>query len=489
MIARSPRLVGSPAYEQARDYILGTLSSLGLTTEVQSTTLNGKPVENILARWEGASSREAILLMAHLDSVPDSPGATDDGSGVAAVLETARALRSGPALANTVIVLFTGPEEDCCYGAKAFATEHPWAKDVRLVINLDAGGLSGPSILAATGPEEGWLIRELAWALPDPIGSSAIEALGSPKTDYTLELRKDGFMGFDFNLSWEKRIHAPSDNAANVDLASLQHQGEHLLAVARRFGNLPLDFPRLPRPIYFDLLGFMLITYPVAWAVPIFIGVMIVMGWVLFTGFRRKNLSWRGLALGIVPLILSLVTVPLILGAVQLSIYPPSQAYRPPPAWVAGLAGGSPLATFIRWAAAILAVLSTLLWYALCRRRWRVNAEELILGASTILFLVAGGTSLFFPELSYLFVWPLLFGLLSEALRLRNSGVRSGEPGWPRLLLLLASSIITIVLFVPGVLIAVLSIDITMIYLVPVFIVLMLGNLVSLLDWLFTTGR
>src|SRR5512140_3419072 len=59
MIARSPRLVGSPAYEIARDYLLRKLDSLGFHTETQDLTLEGVKVENTLGKLAGTSSREA----------------------------------------------------------------------------------------------------------------------------------------------------------------------------------------------------------------------------------------------------------------------------------------------------------------------------------------------------------------------------------------------------------------------------------------------
>ena len=293
-IAGSPRLVGSPAFEQARDYLLGELAALGLATETQDATLEGVKVENTLGRLEGRSSSEAILLVAHLDSVAEAPGATDDASGVAAVLETVRALKAGPALANTIMVLITGPEENCCYGAKAFATQHPWARDVRLLVNVDAGGVSGPSILAATGPQDGWLIRQMAGVLPDPIGSSAIEAFGSPATDYSLELTAGWVQRVRFQPFVDQTHPYSIGQYGRYHLASIQHQGEHMLAVARHFGDLPLDVPREPRPIYFDILGLTIVHYPVAWAIPLFLILTLVMAWVLFLGFRRKRLGVRG---------------------------------------------------------------------------------------------------------------------------------------------------------------------------------------------------
>jgi acetylornithine deacetylase/succinyl-diaminopimelate desuccinylase-like protein len=55
--------------------------------------------------------------------------AGDDSAGIAAILETVRALRAGGPLAHDVIVFFTDGEEPGMLGAAAFVREHPWAKD------------------------------------------------------------------------------------------------------------------------------------------------------------------------------------------------------------------------------------------------------------------------------------------------------------------------------------------------------------------------
>jgi hypothetical protein len=486
-IAKSPRLVGSPAYESARDYLIAQLKALGLTVEIQSTTIDGVAVENILGRIKGTSSSEAILLMAHLDSMPTSPGATDDASGVATILETVRVLQAEPPLDNTIIVLFTGPEENCCYGARAFAFQHSWANDVHLVVNVDAGGLSGPSILASTGPDSGWLIREMAGALPDPVGSSAVEALGNPATDYTLELRKDGFIGFDFNLAWDKRIHSPLDNVDNINLASLQHQGEHMLAVVNHFGNLTLDFPKEPRPIYFDILSLTTVYYPTSWAIPFFLAVTLVMGGTLFLGFRRNILTLRGIALGTLALLLSMLTTPLILIIIELVIIraiPASEA----PGWITGLTGESLLSNSIRWGSVILALMTTYLWFTFFRKVKRLDCDDLVVGSYLLLYLTAFGTSVLSPALSYFFVWPLLFALAVASLHFLSKG-KARIRDWLQLSGMLGSAVIAIVLFLPMILLALFAIDIRMIFLVPVFVVALFGFLVAPLEILIDKKR
>ena len=113
VVAREPHPMGSPANAAVRDYLVSELSRFGL---LQRATTAYYPLpgivqagtsENVLARLGGTNGDgKSFLIAAHYDSVPTSPGATDNGAGVAAVLETLRALKAGPALRNDVIFLF-----------------------------------------------------------------------------------------------------------------------------------------------------------------------------------------------------------------------------------------------------------------------------------------------------------------------------------------------------------------------------------------------
>ncbi len=218
VIAKQPHPTGSAANDAVRDYILAELKDLGLETETQ----RDGDLENVVGRIVGTRSSDAVLLTAHLDSVAEGPGATDDASGVAVLLETARALVSDRPLRNTVMFLFTDFEEGGSIGAKAFIAHHPWARDVRIVIGFDAGGLSGPAVLSATSADDGWLIRQLAQADPYFTGSSAINALADSGTDFGHGFRTAGFPGYAFDLYWDRRIHTPEDNIENLNPYSIK---------------------------------------------------------------------------------------------------------------------------------------------------------------------------------------------------------------------------------------------------------------------------
>ncbi|MFN9955171.1 MAG: M20/M25/M40 family metallo-hydrolase, partial [bacterium] len=114
----------------------------------------------------------AIMLCAHIDSAPGSPGASDDGFGVAILLEAAAALGSGPWPGRDIILLFSDAEESGLLGARQFVSNHPWHSKVGPVINVDNRGNSGPSILYDLCGDSADLLQACAPALGPVVGSS-----------------------------------------------------------------------------------------------------------------------------------------------------------------------------------------------------------------------------------------------------------------------------------------------------------------------------
>ena len=102
--------------------------------------------------------------MGHYDSVDDSYGASDDGSAIVTMLETLRVLKTQDPLMNDIIFLFTDGEELGLLGARAFLEQHPLAKDIGLVLNLEASGTSGQSMMFETSKDNKWIISEFAKA-------------------------------------------------------------------------------------------------------------------------------------------------------------------------------------------------------------------------------------------------------------------------------------------------------------------------------------
>jgi hypothetical protein len=109
-------------------------------------------VTNVIVRitWPKhllSADSNAILINAHFDSIPSSPGAADDGIGVAVMLELIRALSYGKPLQYPLILLFNGAEEWNHQAAHGFISKHPWASQVKYLMNLESTGSGGRELV------------------------------------------------------------------------------------------------------------------------------------------------------------------------------------------------------------------------------------------------------------------------------------------------------------------------------------------------------
>ena len=95
----------------ARDYIKQVFQNLGYTVSLQTYIVDGQQVSNIIAEAKGVGNPEEILVLgAHYDSAHGTPGANDNGSGVAALLETAAQLVHVPLKRTVRFVAFVNEE-------------------------------------------------------------------------------------------------------------------------------------------------------------------------------------------------------------------------------------------------------------------------------------------------------------------------------------------------------------------------------------------
>ncbi len=162
VISQEPHAKGSSAQAKVRDYLVRQLVDSGLEAEIQQIS----DLSNVVGRIRGSDSTGAIVILAHYDTASISPGAGDNGSGVAALVEIARALAVGPVLKNDVIILFDDGEEGSIIfaGTKAFVSGHPWMKDVQVAISLDTA-VAGPISTNEVGPKNnGWLVQAMSRA-------------------------------------------------------------------------------------------------------------------------------------------------------------------------------------------------------------------------------------------------------------------------------------------------------------------------------------
>jgi hypothetical protein len=319
-IATVPHPLGSAADAAARNYLVAQLTQLGLQPQIFSSLgvdasarliIAGK-TNDIVGRLPGTASGPAIILMAHYDSVYSAPGAGDDASGVASILEILRALKHGPPIQRDIIVLFTDGEEAGLLGAEAFAHAHPWMKDAGLILNFEARGNRGPSLLFETSQNNQPLIGAFARVPPYPIGSSLFYELYKilpNDTDFTV-FRPAGIPGLNFAFGEGlEAYHSPLDTPDHLSLASLQHHGSYGLALTRHFGQLDLAALRNSQgdDVFFDWFGSRLVAYSQRWVLPGQILITFLLVIALLLAFRGPEFSKRRFLLGFLACLVVLI--------------------------------------------------------------------------------------------------------------------------------------------------------------------------------------
>jgi len=406
-IAQRPHPIGSAEHDRVRDYLVAQLRNLGPEPQIQTApgvctrSADAGRVQNILARIPGRhNGGPAFLLVAHYDSVEAAPGAADDGAGIAAILETVRAVRAGAPLLHDIIVLFTDGEEPGLLGAAAFVREHPWAKDVAMALNFEARGTSGRSLMFETGPGNldavrvlrtvpgvtaGSVFTTIYRTMPNDTDLSELALLGTPALNFAFGDGAD-------------RYHTSRDDVAHLNAGSLQHNGQQALALAHAFANGPLPRQRTGDAVFFDLPAVGLVVYSEKWAMLLAL-VAAALAVVLIIRSRRESTRFgRDVVLGAAATI----------GAVVLS---------GAAAYLAGLIiallhtivpwGGAPAWSPVYWAAvAMLSLAISTACYVAVRRRGSVAG--LHAGALLIWTLLSLASAVIAPGLSYLFTWPVL---------------------------------------------------------------------------------
>ncbi|MDF1660166.1 MAG: M20/M25/M40 family metallo-hydrolase [Planctomycetota bacterium] len=265
-----PHPSGSRKQARVGDELIAKLKELGYSVETQrATRLNRRKkqvkLRNIFARLKGNGDLGALMLASHYDSVSRGPGAGDAGASVASILEIARIMQQRPTPNHDIVFLLTDGEEIGLLGAKLFCEEHPWAKEIKAVINLEARGNSGQSLMFESSEQNKTLIENYARGISRPATGSLFYTVYKQlpnDTDLTV-FKAHGMIGYGFAFIGDaQNYHSPNDTVANLSLSSLQHQGQNALdlldALDQNTGPLTAD----EDAVFFDILGLATIWWP-----------------------------------------------------------------------------------------------------------------------------------------------------------------------------------------------------------------------------------
>jgi uncharacterized Tic20 family protein len=461
-IASEPHSIGTNAHAKVRDYIIDELRKLGIEPEIQSAELFypgslsasasslAATVENIIVRLPGTEPGKLVLAVGHYDSVRDSYGASDDGSGVVTMLETIRLLQLRKPFKNDIVFLFTDGEEIGLIGAKAFVEKHPLAKNIGIVLNFESSGTTGPSLMFETSTDNNWIISEFAKVVPYPFANSlSYEIYRNMPNDTDLTpFKKNGNKGFNFAYIQNRfDYHTGGDNIKNTSVESIQHHGSYAVSLIQHFAGIDLDNSEKGNAVYFNTIGKGFVHYSYNWNVPFMILTCLVLCVIFYIGFRKKLIRTLPTLFGFFAFIIHLVIAPLVVTLIYFILikYYPGNEYRllfyNQDTVLLGFAGISIAISFLFykltmkgirlwhlipfiflfftlliWSGQIslLTALATIGVAALIWLMYRkpVNVWEISLGAFAgwaILMVVA---CFVMPGVSYLFTWPLLFSMI-----------------------------------------------------------------------------
>ena len=248
-----PRPLGTPQEKAALTYFAEKLAEFGCQVEWQpvtegkgmlgSTALNTNSF-NVIGRLPGKTPRE-IIVGAHIDSAsPEIPGANDDGSGVATIIELARVLAQEPHDATLVFIAFCG-EESGLIGSKSFVEQYPLG-NVALMLQLDMVSNDSPLLLFVDTKKSqtpAWLVSASINAFHS-LGYRNIEypvffqslnnAIGGASSDHAPFIEK-GIPAIGFVTDIGFPIHTPNDTLEYFEPAGLERSGRLVLELMRKF--------------------------------------------------------------------------------------------------------------------------------------------------------------------------------------------------------------------------------------------------------------
>lgn len=269
MVGRKP---GTPGGLAAEHYIAAQFGRAGLMPgaaggdwyqPVQLVPKNGPEVtaDNVIGRIAGSDPRAgAIVVMAHWDHLGLCAaegaadricnGAVDNASGVALLIEIARAMARGPRLKRSLIFVATTGEEMGLLGAKAFVADPPVPLDrIAAGFNLDTSAVAPRGSPVTTIPRGTTLdpqIEAVAAAMGRAVDrSDAADALLTRQDGWVLlqagvpSVLMGGAYRGGLRRFLATRYHHPDDDLRGIELGGAAEDGDLHVALLRRLANPP----------------------------------------------------------------------------------------------------------------------------------------------------------------------------------------------------------------------------------------------------------
>lgn len=195
----------------------GQTVSVHIDSEVRPST-SEQPIGRRAGTRDGR-----IIISAHIDSKPETPGAIDNAAGVAVMLAVAELLGGEEVALSVEYLPFNGEDHVLAPGEMAWLGANDDLSDVRLAINIDATGLlGGPSAYSLYGVDDSTteLVQQLAQS-----STAVVEGPQWPASDHMIFAMRGvpavALTSEDFSSASGDYSHTPADTPAILDYAVL----------------------------------------------------------------------------------------------------------------------------------------------------------------------------------------------------------------------------------------------------------------------------
>ncbi|WP_371677171.1 M28 family metallopeptidase [Streptomyces sp. NBC_01276] len=261
------RAHGRSGYKASIDYVKGKLDAAGFTTTLQTFTSSGATGYNLIADWPGGDPNSVLMSGSHLDSVTAGAGINDNGSGSAAVLETALAVsRAGLQPTKHLRFGWWGAEELGLVGSKYYVNNLPAAEKAKIsgYLNFDMIGSPNPGYFVYDDDptiEQTFKNYYAGLGIPTEIETEGdgrsdhapFKSAGIPVgglfsgADYTKTAAQAQKWGGTSGQAFDACYHSSCDTTANINDTALDRNAD---AIAYAVWNLGAATPVPPGPSF-----------------------------------------------------------------------------------------------------------------------------------------------------------------------------------------------------------------------------------------------
>lgn len=315
-----PRPMGSPAEQDALRFAAEQFRQYGCDTAYvmpMSRTSRANTSSGVAVGIKYGKTKRIIVIGGHIDSSgPEIPGADDNASGSAVVIELARVFGQRQ-MESTLVFACFGGEEQGLEGSEYFVDHFANIDSVALMLNIDMA--NGLEILDVDGDAHGisapkWLVC----AAFDEARKLGYEHLRYPTHFFTINYAgrsgagsdhepflQAGIPAIDLSTDVNRPIHTPQDNIQNFDPRGMKRSGDIVVKLVERFdGGVP---DKNLGQYFLYVIGFVRIFVP-HWLIDFFLIVTALIAVAAFVLVRKRRIfpldvRWSGWKMFLVTMI------------------------------------------------------------------------------------------------------------------------------------------------------------------------------------------